>query len=140
MKSDDCLIFVRKNCGIFDVPLIMSFCQTESSFNERAFARDRNGGSFGLMQLDVPTARDRGFKGDPAELFDPETNIRLGVAQLCWIDKTLKRTGAGGLQNMIAAYNEGVTNVLCGNPDPLYVGNVIQHRTEWARILGEGVP
>jgi soluble lytic murein transglycosylase-like protein len=39
-------------------------------------------GEIGLMQIRPETARDIGFKGDDAELYNPETNIRWGVAYL----------------------------------------------------------
>jgi soluble lytic murein transglycosylase-like protein len=139
MKPLDLLPTVRRYAGQWPVPLIMGFCEHESSFNERAFAIDRNGGSYGLMQLDVPTARDRGFTGQPTDLFDPATNLRYGVAQLDWIKGYLKRRGALGLQAVIAAYNEGVGNVLKGNPDPRYVADVMAARDRWQQQLGEGV-
>jgi soluble lytic murein transglycosylase-like protein len=139
MKPADLLPTVRRCAGTWPVPLIMGFCEHESSFNERAFRADRNGGSYGLLQLDVPTARDRGFTGQPCDLFDVPTNLRYGVAQLDWIADTLRRHGAFGLQSLVASYNEGVTACLRGNPDPLYVAGVLAARDRWQVALGEGV-
>lgn len=139
LKASDLLPIVKAEVGRdFDPALIMGFVQVESSFNERAFAIDRNGGSYGLMQLDVPTARDRGFKGKPSDLFDPKTNIHFGVEQLRWIDRYLASYSAVGLQNTIAAYNEGVGNVVRGNPDPQYVAKVIAARDQWRAALHQG--
>lgn len=39
-------------------------------------------GEVGLMQIRMATARMLGFKGSEAELRDPETNVRLGMAHL----------------------------------------------------------
>jgi soluble lytic murein transglycosylase-like protein len=36
----------------------------------------------GLMQIPMATARMLGFKGSEADLRDPETNVRLGMAHL----------------------------------------------------------
>jgi soluble lytic murein transglycosylase-like protein len=139
MMPADALPLVTQLRGRFDAPLILGVIETESSFNERAFRNDRNGGSYGLMQLDVPTARDRGFTGAPADLYDPAVNIRLGVAQLAWIDAYLRARSMAGLSNTVAAYNEGVGNVVRGNPDPGYVHRVLSARAGWQRRLGTGV-
>jgi soluble lytic murein transglycosylase-like protein len=50
----------------------------ESRYNPAA----RNGPHFGLMQLNVATARSMGFAGEPTELLDPATNLRFGMAYL----------------------------------------------------------
>ncbi len=149
MKPADVLALVNRHAGAWPVPLVMAIAEQESGrhdrrgvlvdFNERAFLMDRNGGSYGLMQLDLPTARDRGYAGDGAGLYDPETNIRIGMLQFDWIADDLRRRGAFGLQNLIAAYNEGIGNVLRGNPDPRYVGLVMGYRERWRLALGLGV-
>src|SRR5262249_39116128 len=51
----------------------------ESGYDSRAIGRV---GEIGLMQVLPSTARLRGFGGTLAELADPETNIRYGVAYL----------------------------------------------------------
>ena len=60
------------------------------------------GGARGLMQMTLRTARGLGFEGDPDELFDPETNIRLGVMLL---KDGLRRHGA--MADSSCAYNSG---------------------------------
>ncbi|HEY1503724.1 MAG TPA: transglycosylase SLT domain-containing protein [Stellaceae bacterium] len=139
IKPADLLPIIQCEAPDFDPALILGFVQTESSFNERAFRIDRNGGSYGLMQLDLSTARDRGYPGDAFGLYDPKTNIHYGVAQLRWINRYLASYSAVGLQSMIAAYNEGVGRVVKGNPDPRYVASVIASRDRFRAILHEGV-
>lgn len=39
-------------------------------------------GNYGLMQIRLGTARSMGFRGTPAQLVDPETNLRLGMRYL----------------------------------------------------------
>jgi soluble lytic murein transglycosylase-like protein len=50
----------------------------ESRYNPSA----RNGPHFGLMQINVATARSMGFSGEPSALLDPATNLRFGMAYL----------------------------------------------------------
>ncbi|MHA6346186.1 transglycosylase SLT domain-containing protein [Roseivivax sp. CAU 1761] len=42
----------------------------------------RNGPYYGLMQILPATARTMGFRGEPSELLDPETNLRYAVKYL----------------------------------------------------------
>ncbi len=139
MTKAEIACMVVRDYGQRDPSLILAIIQQESAFNARAFRPDRNGGSFGLMQLDLPTARDRGYTGDGPGLFDETTNVRLGVAQLEWIASFLRARSAFGLAAEIAAFNEGVGAALRGNPDPRYVGNVLAYRLDWQRALGSGV-
>lgn len=55
----------------------------ESRYNPAA----RNGPYWGMMQIHPQTARTMGFRGAPAELLDPETNLRYGMRYLrgAWI-------------------------------------------------------
>jgi soluble lytic murein transglycosylase-like protein len=149
VKPGDVLALVQRLAGAWPVPLVMAIAEKESGrhdargvlvdFNDRAFLADRNGGSIGLFQLDLATARDRGYRGDAAGLYDPKVNTTLAVLQLDWIADTLRRRAAFGVQSLIAAYNEGVGNVMRGNPDPRYVGMVEAYRERWRLALGEGV-
>lgn len=60
-------------------------------------------GEIGLMQIRPETARDIGFKGDDAELYNPETNIRWGVSYLAAGYKLAN----GDLCRTILKYNAG---------------------------------
>src|SRR5215469_7350086 len=93
LDSDEAvaLDLARRLHGQWDVALVMAIIEHESSFDANAFAPDRNGGSYGLMQLDYPTAQDRGFAGSPSALYEPALNIQYGVAQLDWIAAYLQR-------------------------------------------------
>lgn len=42
----------------------------------------RNGPYYGLMQILPQTARTMGFRGQPTDLLDPETNLRYAVRYL----------------------------------------------------------
>ena len=131
MTKDEIISFVRANYGT-DAPLCLAIIHTESSFRSHAFAQDHNGGSYGLMQLNLVTAEDRGFKGTAPDLYDEKTNIEFGMKQIQWIRDTLARHEIFELEQVIAAYNEGVGNVLAGKTDPIYVNRVLTYMKEFA--------
>lgn len=149
LTPDEAYTIVRPRRGRWAAYFLLAIAEQESGqhdrkgalvgFDDRAFAQDKNGGSYGLFQLDVPTARDRGFTGAPCDLFNPGICTGYAVRQFDWLKDELARHGALGLQSLIAAYNEGVANVLRGNPDPRYVAGVMMYRERWRIRLGEGV-
>jgi soluble lytic murein transglycosylase-like protein len=69
-----------------------------------------NKGAYGVMQVQIPTGRDAGLKGTDqevmAQLFDPETNIRIGCEYLrkC-------KNKFGRIDQALAAYNAGPGNI-----------------------------
>lgn len=69
----------------YDVPrdLVHRVVQRESGYNPSA----RNGPYYGLMQIHPQTARTMGFRGDPADLLDADTNLKYAVKYLrgAWI-------------------------------------------------------
>nr|WP_229583075.1 lytic transglycosylase domain-containing protein [Paracoccus sp. S-4012] len=64
----------------YDVPvtLVHRVVQRESRYRAEA----RNGPYMGLMQILPQTAQTMGFRGEPAQLLDAETNLRYGVKYL----------------------------------------------------------
>ncbi len=101
------------------IPLILAIIETESSFNPMARSEAP---AFGLMQIIPTQAGEEAFKfiygykkiPTPAYLYNPENNIKIGVAYLHLLyynyfkdvkDKTSK------LYCTISAYNAGVANV-----------------------------
>ena len=58
--------------------LASAVVRIESRFNPKA----RGGGAIGLMQIQVGTARSKGFSGGVAGLFEPETNLHFGMIVL----------------------------------------------------------
>ena len=72
----------------------------ESNWNPAAQGAD---GEVGLMQVLPSTAAMLGFRGSPAELADPATNIRLGVTYLsgAWF------LAGGNLCNALMKYRAG---------------------------------
>ena len=87
-----------------DKYLVMSVINAESRFNADAVSSQ---GAVGLMQITKPTAEwiarsmgDKNFGTD--DLYDPETNIRMGV---WYIDNLRKEFSDNTL--ILAAYNAG---------------------------------
>ena len=59
-------------------PLVHQVIVRESTHRPEA----RNGPYYGLMQILPATARGMGFRGQPSQLLDPETNLRYAVRYL----------------------------------------------------------
>ena len=92
-----------------DPILTAAVIKTESNFNKKAVSVR---GARGLMQIMPETGRwaagqsgETGF--DPEDLFDPETNIRLGT----WYISDLAKEFNGSTVLILAAYNGGRGNV-----------------------------
>jgi soluble lytic murein transglycosylase-like protein len=60
-------------------------------------------GEIGLMQIKPETAREMGFTGKKETLYDPETNIRWGVAYLA----AAYKLAGGNVCQTILKYNAG---------------------------------
>lgn len=92
-----------------DPLLVVALIQVESSFKDTALS---NKGAKGLMQLLPGTAayihakNDKGLK-DISNLFDMETNIKLGTA---YMDYLIKKTD-GNIEHALIAYNMGPSNM-----------------------------
>lgn len=71
---------IRKWAATYDIPesLLHRQIQRESGYNPAA----RNGPYYGLMQILPQTARTMGYRGAPAGLLDPDTNLEFGAKYL----------------------------------------------------------
>lgn len=122
--------------GFFSVPDVLAVIQIESSFQVVAYRAEPkiNDASYGLMQILYSTALDRGYSGPPEGLYDPETNIRLGMAQLHWSWGFLaNRLGQSPTAaQWIGSYNAGVGNALKGYVPWGYVTKWQAARVLWA--------
>ena len=110
--------------GWFEPRDVLAVIAVESRFNPNAYNPEGDGRdpSRGLMQIRASTARDRGV-ADPETLFDPETNIRTGMAHLKWSwDFLSTRLGRDPTEaEWIGSYNAGVGNILNGYQNVRYV-------------------
>lgn len=83
--SPEMLALVDRYAAHHGVPasLMHRVVQRESGYNAGA----RNGPYMGLMQIHPQTAATMGFRGEPADLLDPATNLRFAGAYLrgAWI-------------------------------------------------------
>ena len=91
--------------------LVYGLVSQESRFKPTAFLLDRNGGSYGLMQLDLPTAQGLGYTGDGPGLYDPNTNVQLGLLYLSQLLNKYQDQGQA-----LSAYN-------CGYPTGCAAGD-----------------
>ncbi|MFM2356455.1 MAG: hypothetical protein RLZZ528_2191 [Pseudomonadota bacterium] len=71
---------ISKYARLYDVPesLVHRVVKRESGYNPAA----RNGPYYGLMQILPQTAQTMGFRGNPSDLLDADTNLRYGVKYL----------------------------------------------------------
>jgi len=58
--------------------IALAVAEQESRFKPTAMSK----GNYGVMQIQLGTARRFGFAGGPKELLDPNTNIKYGIAVL----------------------------------------------------------
>jgi hypothetical protein len=97
---------------------VLAVIAVESRFDRNAyrFEAKLNDASYGLMQVLSSTARDMGYAGPVEGLFDPETNIRVGMLYLRWVWNFLEsRLGRPPTYDeWLSGYNGGVGNVLRG--------------------------
>ncbi|MCA3247278.1 MAG: transglycosylase SLT domain-containing protein, partial [Azospirillum sp.] len=119
--ANDLLAIINANNadGWHDPRDVLATIAVESSFNPAAYRFEPHLGeaSYGLMQILWSTARqmERGLT-DPSQLYDPETNIRIGMLYQRWtFDFLRRRLGRDPSQaEWLSAYNAGVGNVLKG--------------------------
>ena len=71
---------IEKYAALYEVPvaLVQRVIIRESTHNPRA----RNGPYYGLMQILPQTAGTMGFRGQPSDLLDAETNLKYAVKYL----------------------------------------------------------
>ena len=85
----------------------LAVAENESSFNPRARRREKKlkTSSLGIFQVLVTTARlELGFTGQDSDLYDPEINIRLGLA---YISRCYEEAGRS-LKQLACCYTGGI--------------------------------
>lgn len=110
LYKDSYLEYIEQNCkgtGI-DPYLVLSIIKVESGFNPKAISSKE---AKGLMQIREETYNDVSSifpnKTEKIDLFDPETNIKVGIA---YFNKLIKRY-EGNYYLALLAYNGGLGNV-----------------------------
>jgi soluble lytic murein transglycosylase len=94
---------IREFDQSLDPYLLISLIRQESAFVKNAKS---SGGAYGLMQLQLPTARNF-ERVSRKQLYDPKTNIRIGVK---YFRRLLDRY-KGDVQLSLAAYNAGPARI-----------------------------
>lgn len=116
---------------VSSLALVKAIIARESGFRPEAFnPEEASGGganpSYGLFQLRRSTAEGLGWRGDPAELWDPALNIRLGVKLVA---EHLERFG-GNIWDAISAHQWGPRGPIEPGRkwrNPGYVNEVADH-------------
>lgn len=112
----------------YDIPvsLLFSIIYVESSFNPKAINKNSNGTyDYGLMSLNSKT-----FKGYSREqLYNIETNLRLGCEYLVWLKKRYKTWGES-----VIHYN-GLYTKGAGS----YMVKVMEKEREFEKLFNEHI-
>ena len=101
---DDLIARVASEEGV-PVPVALALVDTENNARDPFDTADQGlwgGGSYGLVMITLPTAREYGYRGDAQGLRDPETNIRYGLRYLLAMFNHF-----GDWPTAYAAYNAG---------------------------------
>lgn len=104
--NNTCVKYSNNVCikkGYRDCTLLSAIIMKESSYNTRSFNPEKTG-SYGLMQIQCATAKDRGLT-DCKDLFKPEQNIKIGIKHLIWLEDIMNTTN---MDDLLSAYNAGV--------------------------------
>ena len=95
----DSLIALHARANKVPAEFVHRVVKRESNYNPRA----KGGSALGLMQIKHATARGMGYHGDASGLFDPETNLKYGIAYLAGA----YRAAQGNLDQAYRYYNRG---------------------------------
>lgn len=95
----DALIEQQAKANKVPAAFVHRVVKRESNYNPRA----RGGSALGLMQIKHATARGMGYTGDASGLYDPETNLKYGIAYLA----TAYRLAKGDIDQAYRYYNRG---------------------------------
>jgi len=118
-----------------DADLIRAVIWVESSGFPNASRKEDSFYSYGLLGVTLAAARDVGFTGEEADLFNPEVNIHYGSAYLSsWMDKA-----EGNVELAISSYNGGYKafNYYKENGrlwNPTYVNRVLDYYQKISKI------
>lgn len=99
------------------VELVRAIIRVESDWDKELTG---HAGEIGLMQIKPETARDMGFSGKADALYEPETNIRWGVAYLAAAYKLAK----GDVCQTVLKYNGGHAATKMTDAAGAYCGRV----------------
>jgi hypothetical protein len=103
---------IREICNHYeykDCNLVLAIAQKESTRNPNSYHKEKSG-SYGLMQIQCSTAKDRGLKYSCDQLFSPMINIRFGIKHLEWIESKLSHPT---IDNVISVWNAGMEIDYC---------------------------
>lgn len=123
--------------ALYNVPraIVYGLVAMESNFKPNAYRAEPkiNDASYGLTQILLNTARGLGFGGQPADLYDLDTNVQYG---LLYLRKMLDRFNS--LDVALSAYNGGYRNNTITNPS--YVTGVMDRANYFTQAWAAAGP
>ena len=90
--------------GYKDCDLVTAIVRKESTFNSESYNSELTG-SYGLMQIQCSTAKERGLKYGCNQLYSPVINIRFGIKHLIYLEGKL---GKFHVDDLFSSYNAGI--------------------------------
>lgn len=124
LSQEELLIATEIN---LDLPkgILKAISKVESNHNNKAFVKHDGSSahaSYGLLQIQLASARQMGFKGKPKDLLKPEVNIKYGGAYLKWLLDLTRNDYAKAL----TCYNAGPYSKQCRSKKySSYVGLIL---------------
>lgn len=99
----DCdIVRQAKSYGAINPTLVLAISQVESSGNSKVVSRQGRLVHYGIMQMQLGTARMLGFHGKPSDLLQWKLNLQYGVS---YLNEKLKKYHSK--ESAVAAYNAG---------------------------------
>jgi soluble lytic murein transglycosylase-like protein len=146
--SSDYDAMVAKHASINYVPaaLVHRVIQRESKYHPELVGR---GGTIGLMQIKLATAKGLGYSGDAAGLHDPDTNLAYGVKYLAGAYRAAEGDQTRAMHYYAAGYYDAAKRLrreladgkrfeASGNPQPPTSGDA--PRKQRAKAIAAQVP
>jgi hypothetical protein len=128
-RDYDAMVEAQASANHVPAALVHRVIQRESRYHPELIGR---GGTIGLMQIKLATARGMGYTGDAEGLRDPNTNLTYGVKYLAGAyraaegnhDRAVHYFAAGyyGVAKRLRRELEGRRLETDGNPQPSFGG------------------
>jgi soluble lytic murein transglycosylase-like protein len=127
----DALVAKHAKANHVPAALVHRVIQRESKYHPELVG---HGGTIGLMQIKVETARGVGYRGDAAGLHDPDTNLAYGIKYLAGAYRAADGDQTRAMRYFAAGYYdaakrlrlelaEGKRLEASGNPQPPLSGD-----------------
>jgi soluble lytic murein transglycosylase-like protein len=119
VKRNELTEIVNRRAAEAGVPaeFVRAVIRVESDWDQELTG---HAGEIGLMQIKPSTAREMGYRGTDSALYDPDTNVRWGVAYLA----AAYRLASGDICHTVLKYQAGHQAISMTQAATAYCGRV----------------